>query len=86
MEATRVITKIEANPLLIKQNDENAVLNVCTYCRVSTDMEDQLNSYKAQVEYYADIISKNPKWRFVGIYAEGITGKQDGHMIYMIEQ
>lgn len=77
MEATRVITKIEANPLLIKQNDENAVLNVCAYCRVSTDMEDQLNSYKAQVEYYTDIISKNPKWRLVGIYAdEGITGTQ----------
>lgn len=34
-----------------------------------------LNSYKAQVSYYTEHISKNPKWRFVDIYAdEGITG------------
>lgn len=37
--------------------------------------EDQLESYKAQVAYYTDAIAKNPRWRFVDIYAdEGITG------------
>ena len=71
----KVVTKIEANPLLIKRNDENSVLRVAAYCRVSTDSEDQLESYAAQVAYYTDIITKNPKWRFVKIYAdEGITG------------
>lgn len=77
MEQTRVITKIDANPLLLKQGNENALLNVGAYCRVSTDMEDQLNSYNAQVSYYTELIGKNPKWRFVGIYAdEGISGTQ----------
>ena len=72
-----VVTKIAANPLLQKQNDENAILNVAAYCRVSTDSEEQLDSYKAQMAYYTDAIAKNPKWRFVGIYAdEGITGLQ----------
>ena len=71
----KVITKIEANPLLVKQNDANAILRVAAYCRVSTDSEDQLESYAAQVSYYTDIIGKNPRWRFVKIYAdEGITG------------
>ena len=72
----KVITKIEANPLLVnKVNDESKRLRVAAYCRVSTDEEDQLQSYKAQVEYYTDYISKNPKWKFVRIYAdEGITG------------
>ena len=51
------------------------MLRVAAYCRVSTDSEDQLESYKAQVAYYTDTISKNPRWKFVNIYAdEGITG------------
>lgn len=71
----RVITKIEANPLLIKHNNENALLRVAAYCRVSTDSDDQLESYKAQVAYYTEAIAKNPRWRFVDVYAdEGITG------------
>ena len=53
------------------------MLRVAAYCRVSTDSEDQLESYKAQVAYYTDAIAKNPRWRFVDIYAdEGITGTQ----------
>lgn len=50
-------------------------MRVAAYCRVSTDSEDQIESYKAQVAYYSDTIAKNPRWRFVDIYAdEGITG------------
>ena len=50
-------------------------MRVAAYCRVSTDSEDQIESYKAQVAYYTDAIAKNPRWRFVDIYAdEGITG------------
>ena len=84
----KVVTKIEANPLLVKQNDANAILRVAAYCRVSTDSEDQLESYAAQVSYYTDIIGKNPRWRFVKIYAdEGITGtlaKKRKHFLEMI--
>ena len=29
---------------------------VCAYCRVSTDMEEQLTSYEAQVNYYEGYI------------------------------
>lgn len=75
-------------PLLVKQNDANAVLRVAAYCRVSTDSEDQLESYAAQVSYYTDIIGKNPRWKFVKIYAdEGITGtlaKKRKHFLEMI--
>lgn len=31
---------------------------VAAYCRVSTDSEDQLNSYKSQKAYYTDLIKK----------------------------
>ena len=75
MQPVRTVTKIEANPLLTANKNEYKQINVAAYCRVSTDSDDQLQSYEAQVEYYTDHICKNPKWHFVGIYAdEGITG------------
>lgn len=43
---------------------------VAAYCRVSTDSEDQLNSYRSQVQYYTDKISENVDWMMAGIYAE----------------
>ena len=52
-------------------------LKVAAYCRVSTDEEEQENSYQAQIEYYTDKINKNPEWQMAGIFAdEGITGTQ----------
>ena len=74
-QVRKIVTKIDANPLLIKHNNENALLRVAAYCRVSTDSDDQIESYKAQVAHYSEAIAKNPRWRFVDIYAdEGITG------------
>jgi site-specific DNA recombinase len=48
---------------------------VVTYCRVSTDSDEQATSYEAQVEHYTEYIQKNPDWEFAGIYADdGISG------------
>lgn len=50
-------------------------LRVAAYCRVSTQMEEQLNSYEVQKNYYTEKINSEPKWKFVGIFADkGITG------------
>lgn len=74
-QAVKTVTRIEANPLLSSKRDEYRQLRVAAYCRVSTDDEDQLNSYNAQVAFYTEHICSNPKWKFAGIYAdEGITG------------
>lgn len=71
----KTVTKIEANPLLFKSNRQSSKLRVAAYCRVSTDEEEQLNSYESQIAYYTEAIAKNPSWTFVGVYAdEGITG------------
>lgn len=52
-------------------------MRVAAYCRVSTDSEDQLNSYKSQVQYYTEMIKKKADWSLAGIYADGaITGTQ----------
>ena len=48
---------------------------VCAYCRVSTNTAEQKDSFDSQVKYYTDLISSNPAWVNVGIYADqGITG------------
>ena len=53
-------------------------LKVAAYARVSTDSEDQLNSFESQVKYYNEKISKNIEWSFVEVYAdESISGTQD---------
>lgn len=50
-------------------------LRVAAYCRVSTDDDDQLNSYEAQVDYYTQKINNTDNWTMAGIFAdEGITG------------
>lgn len=75
MSPVRTVTKIDANPLLASNKNDFKQLKVAAYCRVSTDSEDQLQSYEAQVDYYTNHICKNPKWHFAGIYAdEGISG------------
>lgn len=53
---------------------------VAGYARVSTDMDEQLTSYDAQVKYYTDYIKNHEGWEFVGMYAdEGITGTSIKH-------
>ena len=48
---------------------------VAAYARVSTDKDEQLNSYEAQVDFYTNHIKSQPDWIFVEVYAdEGTTG------------
>ena len=51
------------------KKQEVKLLNVAAYCRVSTAQEEQETSYEAQVSYYTKMITENPSWNFVGIYA-----------------
>lgn len=46
------------------------------YIRVSTKSDAQLHSYDYQVEYYKDLIERNPNLEYVGIYSDwGISGR-----------
>lgn len=56
---------------------------VAAYARVSTDSDEQLSSYEAQVDFYTRHINNNSEWEFVSVYTdEGISGtsmkKRDG--------
>ncbi len=62
---------------------DNKKKRVAAYARVSTDSDDQIHSFKAQIDEYTTKITSNPNWEFVGMYSdEGISGtslkKRDG--------
>ena len=71
------------------QPEEEIVLRVAAYCRVSTDSDDQLNSFAAQNAHYNNLIKTHDRWELVDIYAdEGITGtsaKKRGDFQRMLE-
>lgn len=75
------VTIIPATPKSIEPGkSSHQKLRVAAYCRVSTDSEEQINSYKNQLAYYTEKINSNPEWIFAGIYAdEGITGTSMKH-------
>ena len=43
---------------------------VAAYARVSTDNEEQLTSYEAQVDYYTKYIQGRSDWEFIAVYTE----------------
>ena len=76
----RKATKQVANR---KKGTHISTLRVAAYVRVSTDDEEQIESYKSQQKYYTQIINDNAEWQMVGVYAdEAVTGtrtdKRDG--------
>lgn len=60
-------------------NQERKIVDVrkrvAAYCRVSTDHEDQANSFESQQRYFRQYIERNPDWELYEIFAdEGISG------------
>lgn len=43
---------------------------VAAYCRVSTDKDEQLESFETQKNYYTELIAAEPTWELVNIYAD----------------
>jgi len=78
---SRKVTIIPAAPKRMEPGRaSHQKLRVAAYCRVSTDSEEQINSYKNQLAYYTEKINSKTEWKFAGIYAdEGITGTSMKH-------
>ena len=62
-----------------RMNQERKIVDVrkrvAAYCRVSTDHEDQANSFESQQRYFRQYIERNPDWKLYEIFAdEGISG------------
>ena len=65
------VSVIDASPR------SKAKLRVAAYARVSSDSDDQINSYLAQVDYYTKYIASHEGWELADVYAdEGLTGTE----------
>lgn len=85
MATARRVTMIPAVETFATVSSEGnlRLKRVAAYARVSTENEEQLSSYEAQVDYYTRYIKSNNQWKFIEVYAdEGIsatsTKKRDG--------
>ncbi len=85
METTRRIKVIPAVEVFATVNADNVLRKkkVAAYARVSTENDEQLSSYEAQVDYYTRHIKSKPEWEFINVYSdEGIsatsTKKREG--------
>ena len=73
-----MVIKIPANiDRAAVDSEKPKTLRVAAYARVSTEFEDQQNSFAAQVMHYTNYIKKHDGWEFVRVYAdEGKSGRQ----------
>ena len=65
-------------------------LRVAVYCRVSTDLESQENSFFGQQAHYLEQIRRNERWSLAGMYCEqGVSGtgkeKRPGLRSYQVD-
>lgn len=54
----------------IQPRQEKLTKRVAAYIRVSTDKEEQEESYETQYDVYSKLINETENWQFAGIYAD----------------
>ena len=58
-----------------KTEEKSKMIRCAAYCRVSSDSEDQLNSFMAQLKYYEIFLADSETEILINVYAdEGVTG------------
>ncbi len=86
-----ILNNLNVSGIPVNVMSDSAVreLRVAAYTRVSTDKDDQANSFESQVKYFKEFIEKQENWQLVKVYSDdAITGtsthKRDGFN-YMID-
>ena len=60
--------------------EEDRILRVAAYCRVSTDDINQALSIRLQIQQYMKKIKENPNWKYAGCYVDdGFSGTNTEH-------
>lgn len=58
--------------------EKSAIIRCAAYCRVSSNSEDQINSFMAQTRYYEKAFENSETEKLIDIYAdEGVTGTRE---------
>lgn len=73
--AQRVVIEMPATLINSGAGKKANKMPVAAYARVSTDREEQEDSFERQVEHYTQLIQQQESWEFVEVYADpGISG------------
>ena len=71
MEVTKIpkkrISVIEPKQSIIVDKAKYEQLRVAAYCRVSTDNDEQITSYKNQMKFYTEMINAKKEWKFADV-------------------
>ncbi len=58
--------------------EKSRMIRCAAYCRVSSDSEDQLNSFMTQLKYYENFLADSKTETLINVYAdEGVTGTRE---------
>ncbi len=57
--------------------EKSRMIRCAAYCRVSSDSEDQLNSFMAQTRYYGQIFENSETETLIDIYADVYQRKRN---------
>ena len=75
MNKVSIIAPTKAEGIFGRSLAELKIKRVAAYARVSTESDEQANSFENQVEEWTRRILENPNYKLVKIYAdEGISG------------
>ncbi len=61
----RIITKTQRRKFAVP-----ALIHTAAYARVSTGKDAMLHSLSAQISHYSEMIQRNHRWQFMGVYAD----------------
>lgn len=72
---TRRVVRTLPQMFIDTTGSQKEKLLVAAYARVSTEKEEQEDSFERQVEHYKHLINSKPEWQYVDVYADpGISG------------
>ena len=76
MAAKRIVREMMPCINILQVSETSKKLKqVAAYARVSTEKEQQEDSFERQVDHYTQLINNNPEWQMVEVYADpGISG------------
>ena len=75
--ARRVVQTLPQMFIEMAADEESSKIPVAAYARVSTEKDEQEDSFERQVEHYTQLINAKPEWRLVRIYADpGISAPE----------
>lgn len=80
------VTIIPVKVQTAENRDKYHQLRVAAYCRVSTEQEEQQNSYQVQIAYYTDLINRKKGMDFGWNFRRRRNFRHSDEETYRVQQ